>query len=418
MSKQNLNSDYGYYNFLINNNTSKNIEASLEETRQMPVLMKMEDWLVSVVRFKIPSMAIPLMIFEDNNDGKLNPPAPAPPLPADLSEYWIGISLGDDSFALVENIVFNTNFADGINNYPYNRFLYYYTSFIEMINVKLQELWNRIITDTLGAYLIALDVAPSTVAYTGLDFPYFDLDNTTNRIKLYCPFNEDATHSCPFIPQLLRIGYLKLWCSPKLFYFLSGFPASNIGNNNVNINLMLNPNVLPGMIPNLKYYFQFNKIQLFSNIESLVKFNATLNARDKLVLWQDYSSLHLWNTFSRILLVTTMPVEGELIGVKGQNGHNYNQVVLTDFEIPVDKDGNVREYVFFTPTGVPRYHNFTSNGVLRKMDLRVYFQTKDLQDFPLMIPPTFEVSVKLQFKRRKAQDQLQYGSIGNTTGYF
>ena len=83
---------------------------------------------------------------------------------------------------------------------------------------------------------------------------------------------------------------------------------------------------------------------------------------------------------------------------------------MTDFEVPNDRDPALRDYIFFQPQGEVRYTNFTSNGVLNRMDLKVYYQDDTATIYPVKILPSSEVNVKVEFKRRKDKSLLQYTS--------
>lgn len=368
---QNLNSDYGYFNFLINNGSNDFIEASLDEQRQTPALLKMEDWQIAVVRFKIPSVAVPLLIFEDD-------------------AYTVSLSLGNlNTDVLSNNLTYEA--TNTFNSYPANRYIFYYKQFLNIINTSLLLIW----TTALGTPAYNAILTP--YGFTAIDVPRFILDEQTNYIYLELPANNAINPPSPFFP--VEPNGINLLMNSKLFYFFSGFPAFFYGQNGANNNPILN------------YSLSLNPSQL--NSVTLPDFNPAYEPT-RLVnrIRQDYSSLFLWQTLTRLVITTTMPIEQELISVRDRNGQNLTQTLLTDFEIP-PSDGKLRDYIFFFPQGDIRYQNFSSNGVLSKMNLRIYFQTKDLQIFPLIIPPSFEVSIKLQFKRRKAKTLLQYGAVGS-----
>lgn len=387
--KSNYNNDVGYYNVLINNDTDDNKIAEFQETRQAPVLSNMQDWQLAVVRFKIPAVSIPLFIFEDVED----------PNNANnyISPYYVGVSVGSNyTNPFIQNVVYLPQFGTSTSTIrPYNRFMYYYTSFLQMINEAIKQLM-----------LTAELVPPYSGLFGGLDMnlesPFFRIDDSNSYIKLILPI-ETGPKTSPFVYNT-NGQYVNLHFSKKLFYFLAGFNAK----------LLQSP---PQQY--MDYVLMISLPNTYDNLITLKEYD-TLPDRPALSFYQDYSCLYLWNTLSRILLTTNIPVEQELIGVKGADGQNYSQTLLTDFEVPPNREGNQRDYIFYF-ADFPRYINFSSNGDLRQMDLRIFFQTRDLQTFPLQIPPTFEASIKLQFKRRKAKELLQYsgedGFKHSTIGY-
>lgn len=381
--KSNLNSDFGYYNFLINNSTNEFIPAEFSETRIMPVLTEMQDWQVGVNRFKIPATSIPLMVFEEKED----------PPNVFTSPYYIGFSLDDEyTNPIVMNVEWDDQFANNDKTCrPCSRFLYYYNAFLQMVNKALRELYTIAYADPVYELILG--------SFNENVLPYFDLDDVTSYLKIFLPFNNTLEHPSPFVNSGTN-SYINIHLSKKLFYFFSGFNSKYLS-------------VPP--LPNMDYVLNIASPIVYDNVVTLKKFGTTLPEREMLVFYQDYSSLYLWSTLTRIILTTNIPIEQENIGVKGGSGVNFQQILLTDFEIVPNKDGAQRDYIFYF-ADTPRYQNFTSNGDLRMMDLRVYFQTRDLETFLLDIPPTFELSVKLQFKRRKAKDQLQYSQLNKFTG--
>lgn len=391
MAKSNFNSDYGYYNVLINNDTEEIKNADFQETRQAPILSNMQDWQLAVVRFKIPAASIPLFVFEDTET-----PAGSGNY---VSPYYVGFSIGQNyATPIINNVVYIPQFGTSTSNIrPYNRFMYYYTSFLQMINEALKTLFDMALLD--AAY------QPLLNAFTNVNSPFIELDDATSYMKLILPVGGtvNAPTTSPFVYNQ-NGQYINIHFSKKLFYFLAGFNAK----------LLQTP-----PLQYMDYVLMLSLPNLYDNITSLKPYNG-INERPIISFYQDYSCLYLWNTLSRILLTTNIPVEQELIGVKGADGQNYSQTLLTDFEVPPNREGNQRDYIFYF-ADFPRYINFSSNGDLRQMDLRIYFQTRDLQTFQLQIPPTFEASVKLQFKRRKAKGLLQYsgeeGFKHSTIGY-
>lgn len=385
MSRSNLNSDWGYYNFIINNSTNDFITAEFQETRINPVLTNMQDWEMSVIRFKIPSTAIPLFIFEED----LLPP---PALPGTyLSPYWVGYSIGPTyTTPLIQNVAFDPFFANNtLTNRPQSRFIYYYSAFIQMINVALGSLNTTARAN--GAYALS-----GILDFSEHEFPFIELDDTTPYMKFMLPYDDNFIAPSPFVFDIT--DNINIHMSKKLFYFFAGF----------NARLLSTP-----PLPNMDYVLKFAPPILYNNIIDLPKWgnNPTLPLRKVLQVYQDYSCLYLWSTLSRIVLTTNIPIEQEYIGVAGADGQNFQQTLLTDFEIEPNRDGNQRDYIYYF-SDAPRYSNFTSNGDLRHMDLRVFYQTRDLRTFPLVIPPTFELSVKIQFRRRRARSQLQYSEVG------
>ena len=66
-----------------------------------------------------------------------------------------------------------------------------------------------------------------------------------------------------------------------------------------------------------------------------------------------------------------------------------------------------RDDVFYTPEGNLKWMNFTGNGKINEVDIKVFYQTKDMQIFPLVLPPKYHCDVMLKFKRRRVIDSYE-----------
>lgn len=384
----NMNSDFGYYNIILNNFTDNSYQlAEFTDNRNQPILNNMNDWQVSVNRFKIPSVSIPLLIFADN---RLDPTDPLYDSP-----YKLALSIGANDANLtnteiVKYVPSTPQAGFPFNTYPYNRFVYYYKQFLDMVNTALSNLWYASAANPPYDTLIDITQPP----------PYFVLDNTTPYIKVVLPADGNGSPNppSPFYPA--NPNGINILMSSKLFYFFTGFPAffygaaGLAGNNEINYKLL------------------FTMSQL--NVQTLPPFGITnVNnpytgaARTVSIVYQDYSSLELWQTLSRIIITTTIPIESEAITVKDANGQPYSLNVLTDFEIPALDTGAQRQYLYYNAI-YPRFLNLKSPGFLRKLDAKIFVQFRDLETIQLVIPPTFECYIKLQFVRRKAYNMLQY----------
>ena len=135
------------------------------------------------------------------------------------------------------------------------------------------------------------------------------------------------------------------------------------------------------------------------------------------ILQEDFSSLHLWQSLSRIVLITSINIDKEAILTINDQGKPQNQEILTDFEIP-QTTRTLKEYIFFFPQGELRRVNFKGSGPLTRFDLSVYYQDNQGNLVPLMIQPNFEFNIKIQFERRKARSLLYYINPDKYNKYF
>lgn len=110
---------------------------------------------------------------------------------------------------------------------------------------------------------------------------------------------------------------------------------------------------------------------------------------------EEYTTLFLWNDLQKIILETdSIPVNNELQGAQT----NKQRKIITDFE-PLSSI-NDRSQIQYFPQGALRFYNLTSDYPLTKMNLKIYWETKDGRVFPLYINDYDNCSVKLYFKRK------------------
>lgn len=381
--------DYTYMNLQIINTTNDDIIASYNETRTRPIVDNMEEYMLSVVRMKVPTSAIPLFEFEETID----PPNPV------TNPYQIAFSLqtvdpnGDiDNNLTVESLRYSDCPATTI---PNDRNIYYYTQFLEMVNSALLRLWT-IATTGGSPFLASIPASINTAPYA----PFFRLSQGDTGIELCLPCALDNGASSPFT-RSRGVG-INISMSAKLFYFFNGFSAKdykNIGG------------IGTALVRDARLRYKLQLTENPMNVNARSRWNNIPPANNPLIAMnvvpQDYSSLFLWQSLSRIILLTSINIDKEVVLRYDDDGHQLNMEILTDFEIPQTQKG-LKEYIFFFPEGELRRMNFKSSGRLDKFDIRVYYQSNNGKIHQLYIQPNFEFSIKMQFERRKARNLLYY----------
>lgn len=374
----NLNTDNSYFNFWVRNDEDYvQKDAFFQEQRNDTILTNMEDFTLAVVRFKIPAQAIPLFLFEDDT----------------YTFTWAISNDGGATFTdfKTADVVWNTAFQNVFTSgkaYPYTRFVYYYWHMLALMNAALQNLMTQALADAnYVAVLAGVTQAPRIELNAPVNGPF---------MRFLLPITAPGG-SVPFARQGQNGIYI--FANPKLFSFLAGFNSK-----------YFEGGAVIGGTQRINAIHQFEYLNKDFSPQVILPALDGLAARNFLSVPQDYSNLHLWQKLSRILLTTDMPVQAESIGVSGENGLPFSQSLLTDFEIQPDERGTQRENIFFYPQGELRRYNFTSNGPLRKMSVRVYFQLQDLSLIPVQLPPGYEMTIKLQFQRRAATDLLAFSS--------
>lgn len=112
-----------------------------------------------------------------------------------------------------------------------------------------------------------------------------------------------------------------------------------------------------------------------------------------------YPCLYAWQKLTRIIIMTTLPIQTEDIGSSNRLGAPIEQSILTDFEVEKSQQ-NLREPIYYFANNNKRFVNFTSNGPLKEMNLQIFWEDDDLGYNQLMIPPGGECYIKLQFVKK------------------
>jgi len=375
MSNSNLESDFSFLNCIMyNENSSKDIKAEYSEQLDQNVLSHMEDYMLSVVKMKIPTSAVGLFLFKDNT-------------------YRIGFALGNmgSHTNVIEEVITYDVPANDKQSAPENRVVTSYDQFLKCINNALRSAW----TDAIGdpAYATAFD----QTAYNNIEtFPQFILSDKNEFLELILPCtptNTAPNGATPFLSEA-NLNGVSILMNSELYYFFEGFSSQQLYNpvGNFNRVLIIEP----------------------SNLNSkIVRAFGDTPIQNVNIIPSEYGCLSTWQSLHRILLLSSMPIQNEQILIKDRQDHNkpsksVSMSILTDIDIPASQL-NLKENVFYYPnSATKRYINFRGQGILRSIDIKIMWQGKDESIYPLFIAPHHECVIKIELKRRKDKKLLQY----------
>ena len=136
--------------------------------------------------------------------------------------------------------------------------------------------------------------------------------------------------------------------------------------------------------------FKIFKMIFVNNITN----NITISGIDYLVSQEEFSTLSLWSDLRSIVFETDLPVITESIGSQT----NKYRRVLTDFE-PESQIAD-RSTIQYFATGLPRFYDLVSSYPLNRVSIRVLWETKSGEFYPLRLTKTDLLSIKLYFKRK------------------
>jgi hypothetical protein len=122
---------------------------------------------------------------------------------------------------------------------------------------------------------------------------------------------------------------------------------------------------------------------------------VVINGKSYFRLTEEWYELFLWNDLQKILFETdSIPVSNEFIA--GQK--NITRKVLTDFE-PISQI-NDQSNIQFYPQSDLRFYSMFSGLELRKIDMKVFWQSKDGKVYPLYISGNDRLTIKIYFKKK------------------
>lgn len=337
--------------------------AEYRVTKTIPILDKCDDYYCSVIRFDIPLDEVPLFIMPiDTND--VTNPIPRNP---DKTPFIIGISTGGVDYP--ENIIYmsETGFTAPIQNQPVQvitpyYYVFEYQNLITSINAALQKAF---VASGLGG-----------------SAPYFYLDTSSEQIKLVADlatFAPVATGSLPGPPQtLLPVPTATIFMNSALEIYLSAFPVHFVGFNANGKN----------------YVFDLVRFGIDNNIPP---FSGAATQR---LFSQEYSVLQIWSSLRKILITTnSIPIVSEYTPTNN-SGISSTFPIISDFTPQLELPGQARSIAYYVPTSQYRLVDLKSSEQLNTIDLKIYWQDRAENIYPLLISRFQQASIKLGFFKK------------------
>jgi hypothetical protein len=149
-----------------------------------------------------------------------------------------------------------------------------------------------------------------------------------------------------------------------------------------------------------------------SNILTLPTYNA-------LQMYQEISSVALWNPVQSIVFTTAMlPVNPSLISVPKvfgssnlfNSGNNANLApVLTDFEVPFSSTNTYRPNIQYTPSSEYRLSDLYGSSPLSAIELSVFWKDQYGTLHPFELNSGCAANVKIMFRRKDFGNAILYG---------
>lgn len=210
-----------YLNVEIYNDTNKNKMCSYNSSYNEVLISNPDDFQLSVIRFAIPSDALPIFFFEE-------------------FKYYVTLTYNNLDYS--ELVYYSGNTT--VNNIKY---VFYIQDFLTQVNISLLSAFN--------ALKFANPAAPPTAA------PYIIYDDSNNLFKLYC--------------QQSYLNNVKIFMNQFLFSFFCNFNSIHYGQGNANykdyeIIISDNKNNVDNI--NGLYWFNSNSLSYWFSLRNIVFF--------------------------------------------------------------------------------------------------------------------------------------------------
>lgn len=347
----------------LNNIKEEPIFAWFNKTYTEPIINDCSLYYVSVIRFDVPLSTLPLfimpIIYNQSN--------------ANLTPLIIGINyLGTNYY---ENLIYepDNNISPPIQNDPNKQvitpyyYVYTYQLLLNMLNKSLINVINS------SGFVI-----PSNIGY-----PYFFLDTSEKLIKLV-------------VPDIFTTGINKpiIYCNEMLLQYIESIEVFFWGynqNDGRDFDFILDRNPI---YPNYN-----NACDISGNPITIIYPNRP----DYWLYTQEYTFLKYWTSIKKILFISdSLPVRKEIVPINDDDNSGLNNFlkILTDFVPQIETGFDNRDILYYEPVSQYRLVDLLCNQPLYKLDLKIYWQDKDDNLYPVTIQRNQEINIKLIFTKK------------------
>ena len=259
--------------------------------------------------------------------------------------FYITLEYNNQLF--YKNLVWFPN-SPGTGYDYYGNAVWNYNDFIQSINIGFLDCFNQLKT----VYPLAPFTLPPKMVYNPA--------TTLNSIYVEPSYESNL------------LNPIKIWFNEQLGAYFPAF--QNFGTVD-----LINPLGL-----------RIKHILIIKNLTNI----ATIETVNYIYSEEEFSTLFLWSDFKTLVFETDLPVITES---QGAQVNKYRRV-LTDFE-PYDAI-NDRSSIQYTPAGLPRFYDLISSYPLNRVSIRVLWENKAGDFFPIRLNGFDILTVKLYFKRK------------------
>jgi hypothetical protein len=331
-----LESDIIYKDFVIYNSTTLPSLAKKDVTYTSPIITDPTNNYISIARFSISHMAIPLYFF-DNVDNK----------------YFVGFELDGNENVPANNrpLLYPNNIVGNYSQFGYTNPVFYYEQFIDMINVALTSSW-------------------AASAKTAGNEPFIQYDPDDEKFSIYYPIEAivvDDLDAIVFSGALFRqLQFFKAFYNNTRDTYTVAAEAYSAG-----LNYYANPDPA-GALTNYYYIKQERSaLYLLNQIQNIAFVSNKIPVTKEYV--PNFTS--------------------------GKENILSSRSILCDFIPNLGGGRDLSEYQYY-PQGPLRLINLESDSPISSIDVQLFFVTKDGQYYPLYLEPGESVSIKFAFMKK------------------
>ena len=304
------------------------------------LLQNPHDYYLSLIRFKIPALNFPVLLFE-------NDPTSAT---ENAGDYFVTMFASDDPDVVEQTQLVYTNYNLLRTDQDTTQYYHIFT-FSHFI---------RIINEALANCLANLPTAPPAA-----DPPFFVFDPVTRLIEFHCSdtFLCGENGNGPFEAD---VNILFSW---KLYVLLTGFQYLILDN-------------IPGSNIDVKF-LTFKTLEADNN--------------DDTIIVQDFTSIANWNPVKQVVFETRLlPVQAQWTATSNDSFKK----VLQDFEPLQNANNDLRSVLQYFPDAQYRLVDVLGTTPIYQIDLSCKWVDIDGVEYFVEIPNNQIFSAKLGFIKR------------------
>jgi hypothetical protein len=359
-----------YYNATLTNNGTIPLSAAIIDTRSDVIMQVPGDFEMSVVRFDVSALSIPI------TDVLVVPPANINPVsPTTLASQFMFASLIFGGITYTQNVQITPSSST--------------------INDPLGAIYNfqKLLDDINAAYAAAYALIPG--APGGSAPPQFIWNPQTELIDLYV----DDNYAYTTINPPFTLPTIQIWASYGLYLYLTGF---NIFRN--------------GFYRSDKLDIRFEVRQTSAIVQPAIgsrtglPFSLATAPATLLLVQQEAPQSQNWND-ARSLLITSslLPIRPEYVPTNFTSSNNSvstaTQRIVSDFLIPAEGNLMSSRNVFqYLPTAEYRMIDLYGTAPFSTIDLAMSWTDYEGGLHTLLLDPGSSLSIKILFRRKGVTD--------------